>query len=181
MGKVFTEISESMQAWVEKQKIFFVATAPLSDSGHVNCSPKGADSLRILSPTRVAYQDLTGSGVETIAHIRENGRIVIMLCAFEGPPQIVRFFGQGTYLPKGSEEFQKLAGQFEDKLGWRAIITVDVTRVGSSCGYSVPFYDFVGDRDVLDKWTAAKGAAGLDEYQKMKNAQSIDGLPGLKF
>lgn len=181
MGKVFTEISESMQAWVEKQKIFFVATAPLSDSGHVNCSPKGADSLRILSPTRVAYQDLTGSGVETISHIRENGRIVIMLCAFEGPPQIVRFFGQGTYLPKGSEEFQQLAGQFEDKLGWRAIITVDVTRVGSSCGYSVPFYDFVGDRDVLDKWTAAKGAAGLEEYQKMKNAQSIDDLPGLKF
>lgn len=179
MGKVFGEISESIQAWVEKQKIFFVATAPLSEAGYVNCSPKGADSLRILSPTLVAYQDLTGSGVETIAHIRENERIVIMLCAFEGPPQIVRFFGQGTYLPKGSDRFQELAGHFEDKSGWRAIITVDVTRVGASCGYSVPLYDFVGQRDVLDKWSAAKGEEGLAAYQKLKNAQSIDGLPGL--
>lgn len=179
MGKVLESITDGIRDWVEQQQMFFVASAPLQEDGHINCSPKGIDSLRITGPHEVVYQDLTGSGIETIAHIRENGRILIMLCSFTGPPQIVRFHGVGRSIQAGDVEFEQLAQLFPHHPGCRAFIRVQVTRVSSSCGYSVPLYDFVGQRDVLDKWTEAKGDDGLLAYRQKKNMQSIDGLPGL--
>lgn len=181
MGKVLDTIDDSLKSWVEKQQMFFVASAPLSADGHINCSPKGISSLRITGAKEVIYQDLTGSGVETIAHIQENGRILIMLCSFEGPPQIVRFHGLGTYLAKGTAEYIGAAKLFPVQAGCRAFIKVAVSRISTSCGYSVPLYDYVGQRDILDKWSAEKGEEGLNEYRRKKNSLSIDGLPGLKF
>lgn len=178
MGQVHPEITKPIQNWVEKQQMFFVATAPLSGEGHVNCSPKGIDSFRVLDPHTVVYQDLTGSGAETIAHVQENERILIMFCAFEGPPKIVRFHGKGRIHKLGTPTFAQLALHFPHHVGCRAFITVDVTRVSSSCGYSVPLYEYVGQRDVLDVWSEKKGEDGLVEYRKKKNTLSIDGLPG---
>ncbi|MDQ8183230.1 pyridoxamine 5'-phosphate oxidase family protein [Pelagicoccus sp. SDUM812005] len=166
-------------AWIENQKMFFVGTAPLAADGHVNLSPKGGDSFRVLGPLEVAYLDYTGSGAETIAHLRENGRMVIMFCAFEGPPQIFRLHGIGTAHLKGSETYEKLAAHFPENPGARAIIHLDVKRVADSCGYAVPFYDYRGDRDGLDKWASKKGETGIQAYQQEKNTQSIDGLPSI--
>jgi hypothetical protein len=179
MGKVYNEINDDLAAWIRHQKIFFVATAPLSQDGHINCSPKGLDSFRILDSRTVAYQDLTGSGVETIAHLKENGRIVIMFCAFDGPPKIVRLHGTGEVIEPAHEDFDTLAAHFPDRLGVRAYIRMTPERISDSCGYSIPLYDFKKDRDVLDKWAANKGKDGLVEYRKMKNTESIDGLTGL--
>ena len=173
-------LSYGVQQWMQAQKMFFIATAPLPAEGHVNCSPKGTDSFRVLGPRLVAYQDLTGSGVETISHLQENGRILIMFCAFDGPPRIVRLHGTGVPVLEGDREYPELAGHFDPHIGERAIIRVDVSRVSTSCGYSVPLFDYVGQRDVLDKWSARKGAAGLAEYRKQNNSTSIDGLPGLR-
>ena len=181
MGKVLEAIDDVLKEWVERQKMFFVASAPLSSDGHVNCSPKGIDTLRITGPNEVLYQDLTGSGIETISHVRENRRILIMLCSFEGPPQIVRFHGHGTYMQRGSDAFDKAARLFPFRPGCRAFIRVDVIRISKSCGFSVPRYDYVGQRDVLDKWASSKGEAGLEEYRALKNSRSIDGLPGLEI
>ncbi len=178
MGKLFEHITPELQKWVEKQKIFFVATAPLSGEGHVNCSPKGLDSFRILTPHTVAYQDLTGSGVETIAHLRENGRIVIMFCAFDGPPKIVRFHGVGEVVVPGDERYDEIAAQFPERRGTRAYILIRVNRISDSCGYSIPVYEFKKDRDVMDKWVDAKDDDALAEYRAKKNALSIDGLEG---
>lgn len=179
--KLHPSISTKHQAWIEKQKMFFVGTAPLSGDGHVNLSPKGGDSFRVLGPLEVAYVDYTGSGAETIAHLRENGRIVIMFCAFEGAPQIFRLHGTGTAHLRGSEKFQDLAKNFPSNPGTRSIIHIAVERVADSCGYSVPFYSFEGDREVLDKWASKKGEEGVRAYQKEKNATSIDGLPGIEL
>jgi hypothetical protein len=145
----------------------------------VNCSPKGLDSFRILSGTEVAYHDLTGSGVETIAHLRENGRIVIMFCAFDGAPNIVRLHGRGTAVMPGDPGFEELAGHFPPHPGTRSIIRVNVNRISDSCGFSVPLYQYEGERDILDKWAASKGPDGVREYQATRNAVSLDGLPGL--
>lgn len=180
MAKIYPEINEHLSQWIHAQKIFFVATAPLSAAGHVNCSPKGADSFRLLGPRRVAYQDLTGSGVETISHLKENGRILIMFCAFDGSPQIVRLHGSGIPVLEGDQEYSELVKYFNPHVGERAIIRINVSRVSTSCGYSVPLFDYVGQRDVLDKWSVRKGAAGLAEYRKQNNSTSIDGLPGLR-
>lgn len=158
--------------------MFFVASAPLSSQGHINCSPKGADSFRILDEHMVCYLDLTGSGAETIAHLKENGRIVIMFCAFDGPPRIVRFHGQGIVITEFSDEFTKFRKLFGSLEGVRAIITVKVTRVSSSCGFSVPLFDFKDHRDTLDKWAQRKGEEALKEYRQKNNSLSIDGLPG---
>lgn len=177
--EVFSEIDDKVREFIEAQKMFFVATAPLSGEGHINLSPKGLDSFRVLSPTRVAYLDLTGSGAETIAHLRENGRITLMLCAFEGAPNILRLFGTGKAHPKGSAEYEKLAPEFPDLAGARSIIAVDLTRVQTSCGYAVPLYGFKGERETLLKWAAGKGEDGVSEYQGKKNQKSIDGLPAL--
>lgn len=180
MGKIFSEITPEIQEWIEKQKMFFVSTAPLSSSGHVNCSPKGLDSFRILSPTRVAYQDLTGSGVETIAHLRENRRITFMFCAFDGPPKIFRLYGKGEVVLPGDELFHVVHQHFPHRIGIRSYIVTDLTRITDSCGYGVPQYEFKKDRDHMIKWAEHKGEPGVLEYQNEKNLQSIDGLSGLK-
>jgi hypothetical protein len=159
--------------------MFFVATAPLGGDGHVNVSPKGGDTLRVLDERTVAYLDLTGSGVETIAHLRENGRITLMVCAFSGPPQIVRVFGRGDVVLPADEGFAELAQRFPDLPGVRAVIRVTVERVGSSCGFAVPLMRLEGERTRLHEWAEAKGPEGLVDYRATKNVASIDGLPGL--
>jgi hypothetical protein len=178
MGKVFDEIDDRMRAWLAQQRMFFVATAPLAGDGLLNLSPKGLDSFAVLGPRRVAYLDLTGSGVETIAHLRENGRIVVMFCAFDGPPRIVRFQGRGRVTELGAPGYDALAAKFPQRAGARAVIEVDVARIADSCGYAVPLYRFEGDRDQLDAWAANRGPEGLRAYRAEKNATSLDGLPG---
>lgn len=177
MGKRSNLLSPQQIDWIEQQKLFFVATAPLSASGHVNCSPKGMDTFRILNPTEVIYLDFNGSGIETVAHLRENGRIVIMFCAFEGPPKIVRLHGTGTVITSGAE-FDLLCGRFPAYRGIRSIIRVALTDVGDSCGYGVPRFDYVGERDTLARWTDSKTDAELAQYRREKNSTSCDGLPG---
>ena len=178
MAERFASIKPDLAEWWAAQPMFFVATAP-SEGGHVNLSPKGHDTLRVLSPTRVAYLDLTGSGVETIAHLHDNGRITVMACAFEGAPRISRIYGTGTVHELGTPEFDELMTNFPDLPGKRAIIDVAVERVTTSCGYAVPMMDPVSDRDRLLNWASAKGDDGLEEYRATKNARSIDDLPGL--
>lgn len=180
MGKVYESITPELAAWIALQKIFFVATAPLSGEGLVNCSPKGGDSFRVLSEHQVAYQDFTGSGIETVAHLRENGRIVVMFCAFEGAPKIVRLHGSGEVLGREHPEFDALAALFPSTPGTRAVIRITVTRVSDSCGFAVPVYDFREPREVLTRWAESKGEEGLLAYRAEKNAQSLDGLPGLE-
>jgi hypothetical protein len=159
--------------------VFFVATAPSGGDGHVNLSPKGYDTLRVLDSKRVAYLDLTGSGVETIAHLRENGRITLMACAFTGNPRISRLYGRGSVHPFGSAEFDSLSSLFPELPGRRSIIDVAVDRVTTSCGEAVPLMDLVEDRDRLLEWATKKGDDGIIAYWASKNAKSIDGLPGL--
>ncbi len=162
--------------------MFFVSTAPSGDDGHVNCSPKGLDTFRILGPTTVAYLDFVGSGVETIAHLRQNGRIVLMFCAFEGAPRIVRLHGKGTVIEPAESAFESLAEHFDGarEHGVRSIIRVDVTRIGDSCGYGVPRYRYEGQREQLALWARRKTPEAMTEYRRKKNAASIDGLGGLK-
>ncbi|MBI3607184.1 MAG: pyridoxamine 5'-phosphate oxidase family protein [Nitrospirae bacterium] len=179
MSKATERIDERLAAWLKQQRVFFVATAPLAENGHVNCSPKGGDSFRILDPLTVAYRDLTGSGAETIAHLRENGRIVIMFCALDGPPVIARLHGRGEVVTPDHDDFVSLTAHFPPNPGTRAIIRVRITRVSESCGYGVPFFDYRGERESLDKWAQAQGAAKLEEYRQTKNVRSIDGLPAL--
>ena len=179
MGKVHTEIDDNVRKFIEDQQVFFVATAPLDPNGHVNLSPKGLDSLRILDPKRLAYIDLIGSGVETIAHLKDNGRIVMMFCAFQGPPNVVRIYGRGQAIESHQLEFEDLAARFPSYGSRRAIITVDVTRVSSSCGYGVPRLKYEGERPQLLSWAERKGPEGLKAYRYEKNRRSIDGLPGL--
>lgn len=179
MGKLFEVISPDMQKWIERQKMFFVATAPLSANGHVNCSPKGLDTFRITGPNTAIYQDLTGSGAETIAHLKENKRIVIMFCAFDGPPKIVRLHGTGEVVTQEHPDFAQLAEVFPARLGLRSYIRITATRISDSCGYAVPLYEFKEDRDVLDKYSENKGEEGLKKYRELKNKESIDGLKAL--
>jgi hypothetical protein len=159
--------------------VFFVATAPSGDGGHVNLSPKGLDTFTVVDPTTVAYLDLTGSGVETIAHLRDNGRITIMFCAFDGKPLIVRLYGRGEVLPTGEPEADALLPRFGPHPGTRSVIRVRIDRVSTSCGYGVPLLQYEGERDQLRKFAQRRGADGLVEYRAEKNAASIDGLPGL--
>jgi hypothetical protein len=178
MGKTYTQIDSALRQFVETQHVFFVATAPAGAGGHVNCSPKGLDSLRILGPATVAYVDYTGSGAETIAHLRENGRIVIMLCAFQGPPKIVRFHGRGTVVEPHDGGFDELLEAFGPQpFGIRSIVRIEVDRITDSCGYGVPILKFERDRAQLPAWAEKKGEEGLEEYKRRKNAESIDGIP----
>jgi hypothetical protein len=179
VGRSFESLSPALADAVQSAPLFFVATAPLAADGHVNLSPKGGDTLRVLDERTVAYLDLTGSGIETIAHLRENGRITLMVCAFSGPPQIIRLYGRGEVLRRGDEGYDELADLFPDLPGARAVIRVALERVGSSCGYAVPFMRYEGERSRLDEWAEARGPEGLVEYRATKNAVSIDGLPGL--
>jgi hypothetical protein len=177
MARVHDSITPDLRAFIEAQRVFFVASAPLAADGHVNLSPKGLDSLRVLGDDRVAYLDLTGSGNETSAHLAENGRITIMVCAFEGPPRILRLFGTGRVMLPGDDGWDGLAAEFPEHVGTRQIIDVAVERVQTSCGFGVPRMEFVGERDQLPRWAAAKGEDGLIGYRREKNARSIDGLP----
>lgn len=161
--------------------MFFVATSPLSLEGHINLSPKGLDSFRVLSSTRVAYMDITGSGNETSAHILENGRITFMFCAYEGPPNILRLYGNGYTVIPGNDEWEELSSNFILQLSTRQIIVANIDRVQTSCGFGVPLYEYVGERDHSDKWAQNKGPEGLEEYRKEKNRLSLDGLPTALF
>jgi hypothetical protein len=180
MAKVFEGIDAGLAAFVEGQPIFFVATAPLAADGHVNLSPKGHNRVAVLDAHTVAYLDLTGSGVETIAHLRENGRVVLMFCAFEGPPRIVRLHGRGEVVEKGAAGFEDAARRFPEHLSARAVIRVTVERVSDSCGYGVPLMSHQGERSQMDDWAEHKGRAGIADYQATRNARSIDGIPGLR-
>jgi len=179
MGKVFEKIEPHIKEFIEKQKMFFVSTAPLSTDGLVNVSPKGWDSLRILDEHTVAYIDLTGSGIETVAHLKENQRITLLFCAFEGPPKLVRLQGKGTVLEIGSPAYNSLQHHFPTYTSARAIIKIDLKRISKSCGYTVPLYDYVGERDTMEKWVDHKGEDGIKKYWKEKNTTSLDGLPGI--
>jgi hypothetical protein len=189
MGKIFDGIDDHLESWIARQPMFFVGTAPLDADGHVNVSPKAPiGSLRVITPTSLAYLDLIGSGAETIAHVRENGRIVIMLCAFEGPPRIVRLHGRAEVVPAADERFAELMelcgfAQPETPESQRAIVLVEVVRVADSCGYGVPLMQHEGRRPHMDLWAAKKirtgGAEALVDYQREKNARSIDGLPAV--
>jgi hypothetical protein len=189
MGQVYDEIDDRLARWIAAQALFFVGSAPLADDGHVNVSPKGPiGSLRVLGPTTVAYLDIVGSGAETIAHVRENGRIVVMLCAFAGPPRIVRLHGRGEVLLPADGEYDAVLGEaaFEDPAipeAWRAIVRVQVTRIADSCGYGVPLMSLEEQRPHSRLWAQKKlrtgGPQALESYVATRNAASIDGLPGV--
>ncbi len=179
MGRTFDAIDDPLAAFLRAQHVFFVATAPVRD-GHVNVSPKGLDTFAVLDPRRVAYLDLTGSGVETIAHLRENGRITLLFCAFEGPPRIVRLYGRGRAILPTDPEFATLSPTFTPRRGARSIIEVTLDRIADSCGYAVPRYRWEGDRSQLLDWADRKDDEGLETYRAERNAESIDGLPGLR-
>ena len=176
MAKVFDSITEELQTFIAKQQMFFVGTAPLSSTGHVNVSPKGLESFTILSPNRVAYLDLTGSGNETSAHLLENGRITFMFCAFQEPPCILRLYGRGRTILPDDPEWNNLSYLFDDFPGTRQIIIADIDRVQTSCGFGVPLYEFQGQRETLIKWAEKKGEQGIKQYHQQKNSVSIDGL-----
>jgi hypothetical protein len=179
MGKEYTEINEGVQRWMARQHMYFVSTAPLQADGLVNCSPKGLDSLLVLGPRQLAYVDVGGSGIETVAHIKENGRITIMLCAFDGPPKIMRFYGRGTVTERHDDGFAEFLAKFPKQPTARNIITIDVERIRDSCGFGVPLYEFRKDRDSFDNYAKEKTEAYLDNYWRERNAESLDGLKGL--
>jgi hypothetical protein len=182
MGNQHTEIDDNLRAFIQAQRMFFVATAPLDAGGHVNLSPKGLDTFRILGPTKVAYLDHVGSGTETIAHVKENRRIVLMWCAFEGPPNILRLHGRGDVLTPHDREFHHLRPLFPvTPHEGRAIFVVTVDRIATSCGFGVPLYRFERERSQMLDWAERKGADGVREYQRLKNAMSIDGLPAVTW
>lgn len=179
MAKTLDGIDSDLAAWIRRQHIYFVATAPLAGDGLVNCSPKGLDTFAVLDEHTVAYLDLTGSGVETIAHLRENGRIVVMFCALEGAPRIVRLHGRGEVILPDEPAFDTLRGHFAAYPGVRSIVRIQVTRVSTSCGFGVPLYEFTGERDAMVKWAEQKGEPALKDYRAKHNRTSVDGLPGL--
>jgi hypothetical protein len=182
MGKTYEAIDDGLAEWLVAQPVFFVSTAPLDAEGSVNCSPKGnRDEFAVLGERRVAFLDQTGSGIETIAHLQENGRIVVMFCAFAGPPRIVRLHGVGRVVCTGTDEFATLASEFSGSanVGVRSIIVIEVSRIADSCGYGVPFMTFQGHRPTMEQWSTRKGLEGIRDYWSEKNTVSIDGLGGL--
>jgi hypothetical protein len=180
VAKVYSAIDERLALFIHAQRLFFIGTAPAGRDGHINISPKGLDTFRILDPHTVAYLDLTGSGIETVAHLRENGRITLLFCAFEGAPKILRLRGRGEAIEPGDQGFASLRGQFPPFDGVRAIIRVVLDQISDSCGYGVPLYRYEGERSQLREWTDRKGPDGILKYQAEHNAHSIDGLPGLR-
>ena len=190
MAKVFDRIDDSLREWIAQRELFFVATAPLSEDGHVNLSPKGPiGTLRVLDDHTVAYLDIIGSGAETIAHLRENGRIVVMLCAFDGPPRILRLHGRGEVVTAGDPRFAELLERcdFEQPAvpeSRRSVVLVHVSRIGDSCGYGVPLMTYEGRREHMDAWASKRlrtgGPEAFDDYKREKNAASLDGLPAVE-
>jgi hypothetical protein len=179
MAKLHDTIDDRIAGFIGQQKMFFVGTAPSSSDGHVNLSPKGYDSFRVLGPNKVAYLDLGGSGIETVAHVRENGRITFMFCAFEGKPNILRLYGQGEAVCFNEPGFDEQLGLFPEFPKARAVITADITRIQDSCGWGVPFYDFKSERDQLVRVNAHRTVEDWEERRFASNTQSVDGLPGL--
>ncbi|KAG0347034.1 hypothetical protein BG004_000259 [Podila humilis] len=186
MVEFFEEMKPSHQTWIKKQKLFFVASAPLKSDGTVNVSPKGYDSLRIINPKQVCYLELSGSGIETQAHVQENGRLTVMFCAFEGMPQIMRLMGRGRVVRVDTPEFDTLMAtyfkdsQLEHARGKRAIIVQDIYKISTSCGYAVPYYDYKGERETLIEVYGKRDARTITERWLLNNKFSIDGLPGMR-
>ena len=180
MGKTYDTIDRSLSDFLARQKLFFVATSPTSLDGHINLSPKGLDTFRVLDESSVVYADFVGSGIETIAHIKDNGRIVLMFCAFEGPPKIVRLHGTGEVIEPGHKQFAALRDLFPNYSGLRAFIRVHCQRISDSCGFGVPLYEYQGERTQLIEWAENNGEAKLEAYQRENNRESIDGLTGLE-
>lgn len=176
MANFTTELTEKHQAFIRKQHLFFIATAP-REGGRINLSPKGLDTFRILDATTVAYLDLTGSGNETSAHIHDNGRVTLMFCAFEGAPLILRIYGRGEVIQPASAAWEQWSKDFDLLPGARQIIALHVESVQTSCGYAVPEYTYQGDRKTLLNWAEKKGEEGLETYRQTNNMQSIDGRP----
>ncbi len=179
MGKPFTELGDAHVEWIKKQRMFFVATAPTAEDGLLNLSPKGLDSFSVIDPTTVAYLDLLGSGVETIAHVKQNGRLIIMFCAFDGAPNILRLWGRGEVVERDDPRWGELRARFPEMPGERSIIVLHISRVQNSCGFGVPRYSHEKDRTTLTDWAMKRGQKGIDEYIAENNKTSIDGLPGL--
>lgn len=179
MARTYDTITDELASFIARQHVFFVATAPSALDGHVNVSPKGLDTFAVLDPRTVAWLDLTGSGVETIAHLRDNGRITVMFCAFEGPPRILRLHGRGTVLDLDDERAAPLLARFPEYPGRRAVVSVGVERISTSCGYGVPLLEYRGERSTLVEWAERKGPSGIADYHVAKNSYSIDGLPGV--
>ncbi|KRB77157.1 pyridoxamine 5'-phosphate oxidase [Nocardioides sp. Root190] len=180
--KVHARVAGRMREFVESQKVFFVATSPLAEDGHVNVSPRGIPgTFRMLDDLTFAWIETSGSGSETIAHLRENGRVTVMFCAFEGAPNIVRFHGRGRIVTRYDDEYTLLAPLFVDLPGARAVVVVDIERISDSCGYGVPLMDYVGERELLQPYFARKGVEGSADYRRLKNRTSIDGLPAYDF
>ena len=180
MGKLFEAIDETLRRWIEAQPMWFIATAPLAADGRVNVSPRGGDSFSVLGPHRVGWVDFTGSGVETIAHLRENGRICVMFASFDQRPRIVRLHGRGQVHLPGTADFAEVTALHPSHPGTRSVITVDVDRVSDSCGWGVPVMDLVSDeRGLLRQFAEKKGPEGIDAYRVQKNTSSVDGLAGL--
>jgi len=180
MGKVYQEIDERIRKWIDAQPVFFVATAPLDPQGHINCSPKDGYSIRVLDSKTLVYLDLIGSGVETIAHIRENARIIVMMCAFERAPLIMRFHGRGEIIEKDHADFERLIPLFDPEIGIRSFIKIPLDRISDSCGFGVPVMEFKHHRKQLRTFNERNGEEKLADYKTQHNSQSIDGLPGVR-
>ena len=177
MGKFHDSIKPAHAAFIANQQLFFVATAPLSEAGRVNLSPKGMDCFRVLSATTVAYMDIISSGNETSAHTLENGRITFMFCSFDATPNILRLYGKGFTVLPGTPEWEKYAPSFTIYPSTRQIIVADIDLVQTSCGYAVPMYSYTGERNIHFEWAQTKGEGGLQEYVRENNLTSLDGLP----
>jgi hypothetical protein len=178
MGKQFTSMTPAHRDFIARQRIFFTASA--TATSRVNISPRPTGALRVLDERTVAYLDLTGSGSETAAHLRVDGRITVMFCALDEPPAILRLYGRGVSLPRaGSAYSALLTSAFDnaESLGARQIVRIDIDLVQTSCGYGVPLFEYIGERETLRRWAEQKGDTGLEEYRRVKNAHSLDGLP----
>lgn len=179
MAKIYDELDDRLRDFIARQRMFFVGSAPRSSEGSINISPKGMDAFRIIDSTTVAYLDYTGSGIESVAHIKENGRFVIMFCSFEKQPMILRLHGHARVVERFDPEWQELQSQFPQSRMARSIIKLSTTRIADSCGWGVPMYDYVGERHQYREYSAQIDDDGLRQAQLQYNMQSIDGLPGL--
>jgi Pyridoxamine 5'-phosphate oxidase len=179
MGKTYDALDDKLITFIQAQKVFFVATAPLDCDGHVNVSPKGYDSFAVIDPLTVAYLDLGGSGIETLAHLKQNGRITIMFCAFEGKANILRLYGRGEAISFDDPGFDELCKLFPPEPRVRSVIKINITRIMDSCGWGVPFYEFTSEREQLRRWHLNRNTEDFNRHRYTSNAKSIDGLEGL--
>ncbi len=177
MAKVHSEISTELADWISEQPMYFVASAPRSDSGHINVSPRGVHSLRIMDPNQVLLLDLTGSGNETAAHVTENSRLTVMFCAFTGKPKILRLYGNAEAILPGHPDWATLRAEFPESIAAvRQLFRLNINRIQTSCGFGVPLMDFVAQREILSEWSEKRDEQALIEYRQNANAKSIDGL-----